>query len=211
MTWHDPTSAPQSPLGDAEAIRRANEDLSHSASIWHVGPTAPSIAAGGAAKNLPDWKRWFDTANKLDKIWSPTHSLWITLTPIGNRDDDDGTRAVNSYGNLTGSGVGPAVTVDTGTGCFIDVGVELSNDASLLAATWCAVAVSGATGRAAQDSEAVDEFVVDNGHVISMGKRIYIPAGTLTAGSNVFTMQYKTNGGTATFSKRHICVTAFPT
>ena len=203
MTWYDPTQGPHVPLDDAEAIRRANESLSHSASIIHVGPNAPTSAVGSAAKNVPDWKRWFDTVNKLDKIWSPTHSKWITLTPLMTRDDGAGTRALTSFGDLTAASVGPARTIDTGTTAYVDIGAQMTNDTpgEICLASF---AVSGATTAAAAD--AISILVVDIG---ALGRRFLVTG--LTAGSNTFTMKYRVTAGTGTFERRNICVTPIAT
>ena len=208
MTFTDPTVGPQ--FGqDAERERQIVESLSHSATIWFVGPSAPTPITGGVKKPVPDWKRWFDTTNKLDKIWSPTHSLWITLTPLMARDDDDGTTTSTTFGNLTGSGVGPAVTIDTGTTVYVDVFASFFNDSSALGFTGVGFAISGATTKAANDAEAILGGFGANGELYQFGGRVLVTG--LTAGSNTFTMKYRVSAGTATIQRRNICVTAIPT
>lgn len=204
MTWVDPTPGPQVRGLDDEYIRRALESISHSASIIHVGPNSPVTAAGGAAVNLPPWKRWFDTTNKLDKIWSPTHSKWITLTPQGARVDTRQTRNNAAYGDLTT--VGPTVTIDTGTSVLLSLHATCDGDVDGFGARM-GVAVSGAsTIAAATASAAVADTVGTSFFTIS---RYFLFTG-LTAGSNIFTAKYSADTTTG-FAGRDLIVQAIPT
>ncbi len=71
-------------------------------------------------------------------------------------------------------------------------------------------AVSGATTVAASDTRAL---IRDHGTSSSTG---YVQASAtyrvtgLTAGSNTFTLQYRTSGGTGTFTNRNVVVIPLP-
>jgi len=66
---------------------------------------------------------------------------------------------------------------------------------------YMSVAVSGSTTISASDTRAL---VRTSGSAIQ-ASAMYVVTG-LIAGSNTFTLQYKSNGGTATFSNRNIIV-----
>lgn len=110
------------------------------------------------------------------------------------------TTTSTSYTDL--ATVGPAVTVTTGTKALVWFGAEMSHSSNAEAS--CSVAVSSATTVAASDNWRCmqsgttagnpNRFLV--GHLFT----------GLTAGSNVFTMKYRTPSGTATFVNRDIIV-----
>lgn len=115
------------------------------------------------------------------------------------------TTTSGSYTDLATSG--PAVTLTTGTSVIVaitaDVGDQDNANTGFFGASF---AVSGATTRAAQDSEMIG---ISGAHVagnpFATLTRIFVLTG-LTAGSNTFTMKYKANGGTAGFANRAITV-----
>ena len=97
---------------------------------------------------------------------------------------------------------GPAVTVTTGTKALVLFGAYMYGSSTN--SVYCSVAVSGATTTAASDSWAI---VHDSATANYGGTRFsaYMFTG-LTAGSNTFTMKYRTTSSTATFSTRYIVV-----
>jgi len=104
--------------------------------------------------------------------------------------------------------VGPAVTVTTGTKAMVTVGAGASNN-TLGLASRVAAAVSGATTIAAADG---DSYLEESGNVDDQhqGTWTYITT-ALNAGSNTFTVKYRTSagGGTSTFSRRLVTVVPF--
>lgn len=100
---------------------------------------------------------------------------------------------------------GPAVTVTTGTSA-IAIASALISGSNNGAFTGYGVTVSGASSIAAADA---DGFMFVPSTAASAGVRgsvcIHYP-GTLTAGSNTFTMQYRASAGTVTISDRKITV-----
>lgn len=99
--------------------------------------------------------------------------------------------------------VGPSVTVTTGTIAVVELSAAF-NSSSVNAQCFIAVAVSGATTRAASDTEAL--------YLASFAASVFQRAGVsvtltgLTAGSNIFTLRYRVSAGTGTFADRRISV-----
>jgi hypothetical protein len=111
------------------------------------------------------------------------------------------TTSSTSYANLTT--VGPEVTVTTGTAAAVWAMARMEHSSS---SGECAfsVAVSGATTISASDNWRGFQSGVTAGSPNRFGVCHFFTG--LTAGSNTFTMKYKTSGATATFSDRDIIV-----
>lgn len=124
-------------------------------------------------------------------------SVWVCITPQSAAVATSQTTTSTSYTDLTTSG--PAVTIATGTSALI----TLSSYITPSNQSWVSVAVSGATTTAASDTNGMGTYV--SSHVT----RTFKMTG-LTAGSNTFTMKYKSGGGTSTFLSRDITVVALP-
>jgi hypothetical protein len=113
------------------------------------------------------------------------------------------TTTSTTFTNLTT--VGPVVTVTTGTNAVAIISSQVSGSVTG-AFVAAGVAVSGATTIAATDADAI--MWQPSG---SSGLRVSVVAhfaGTLTAGSNTFTMQYRASAGTGTFTNRRCTVFA---
>lgn len=110
------------------------------------------------------------------------------------------TTSTTFTATLSGSpGTNPAVTVTTGTIAIIDIATSLNNSGAN--GTYLAVAVSGATTRAASNDEAI---LVVGTTEMRFGVRIVMTG--LTAGANTFTLQYRVDAGTGTFRRRALSV-----
>lgn len=109
----------------------------------------------------------------------------------------------SSYTDLNTAG--PSVTVTTGTTALVLVSAQ-AQQATANVAMRIGVAVTGATSRAADDSS---EWLADGAPAaqpISWSRhRVFTD---LTAGSNTFTLKYKTTTSTATFAERELFVMA---
>jgi hypothetical protein len=98
---------------------------------------------------------------------------------------------------------GPAVTLTTGTKVLVFTNTEVSTASGRY--VFADFAISGATTRAASDDTCIkmgtdaDAMQSRNGVANLM---------TVTAGSNTFTMKYRTNAGSSQFSNRSIVVVA---
>jgi len=102
--------------------------------------------------------------------------------------------------------VGPTVTLTTGTSVIVCITSNMSDVGNTAGFFRASFDVSGATTRAASDDEALVVAGTNiAGDPFSTLSRTVVITG-LTAGSNVFTMKYKTASGTAGFSSRNIVV-----
>jgi muramidase (phage lysozyme) len=98
---------------------------------------------------------------------------------------------------------GPAVTLTTGTQVLVFTNTETSTAAGRY--VFADFAISGATTRAATDDTCAKTGVdpATTQDRVSVSNLV-----TVTAGSNTFTMKYRTNAGTSSFSNRTIIVVA---
>lgn len=124
--------------------------------------------------------------------------------PVTARTAASVTTTSATYVALTG---GPAVTVTTGTRAMIYWATQLQisvTDQSAL----CSYAISGATTNAADDQISVAIDGVTSGNFLRLATCNCETI--LTAGSNVFTLQYRTSSAaTGTFQDRFISVMPF--
>lgn len=129
-------------------------------------------------------------------------SVWVCVTPVGTRSSTNATTTSTSYvTTLTGDGTAMSVTLVTGTTAtvmFASTGVNNNNY------IFQSVSVSGATTLAASDDNGAQFYWFGSPAGISFG-RTYVLTG-LTAGTNTFTLNYKTNAGTATLEERGFIV-----
>ena len=97
---------------------------------------------------------------------------------------------------------GPSVTLTTGTKALVIITTELIN--STLSGSMASVAISGATTLAANDANRL--WLAGSAGSVAIKASVAILIDTLTAGSNTFTLKYRTSSGTATYTNRFICV-----
>jgi len=126
---------------------------------------------------------------------------WVCATPVGSRSNTSGTTTSTSYVNsLTGDATAISVTLVTGTTALIHHSSNFFIVPS--GAVSMAFEVSGATTYAATDA---DRILNEVGNTqLSLSKSMIFTG--LTAGTNTFTLRYKVNGNTATFSVRSLTV-----
>lgn len=111
------------------------------------------------------------------------------------------TTSSTSYTDL--ATVGPAVTVTTGTAAIVWAVARMQHSSGS-GETSFSVAVSGATTIAANDEWRGHQAGVTAANPNRFGVCHFFT--NLTAGSNTFTVKYKTSGATATFQDRDIIV-----
>ena len=153
--------------------------------------TAPTVpAATGGTTSIP-----------TGVITIYNGSVWVCVTPVSGFTSNTGTLGLSGYtATLSGSpGTNPSVTLVTGTTALVSTAAIMSNSGTF--ATSVSVAVSGAGTVAASNNYSLDTAIAAN---LRFGSTFVIPG--LTAGTNTFTLQYASNGNTASISMRHITV-----
>jgi hypothetical protein len=160
------------------------------------GGTGEKVLAEGQFAFTEDTNTtWFYTG----AVWSPVNGNFATAQTNSAQNTTSTT-----YVDLA---TVTSVTVITGTSALC-IWHAAGNNASNNAGVYVSVAVSGATTVAASDT------IANYLQVPSSSLGIYFPIHSghiftgLTAGSNTFTLKYRTNPGTATFDTRGIQVVA---
>lgn len=109
-----------------------------------------------------------------------------------------------SFTNL--STVGPTLVANTASRCLVLWSATMYNNSPN--SSYVSVAVSGATTVAASDNFSIRYRDPMDDSTVFSGSYAYMFTG-LTVGSNTFTMKYRCNGGTTTFSNRHLMILPF--
>ncbi len=130
-------------------------------------------------------------------------SVWVCVTPVGARANVSATTTSTSYVNtLTSDGTAVSVTLVTGTTALVQFhGTGIGSQASSALMTF---AVSGATTLAASDEQADRDVVEQIGRLVGLNRSL-IQDG-LTPGTNTFTLNYRTDGGTMEYQRRNLIV-----
>ncbi len=134
-------------------------------------------------------------------------SVWVCVTEVGAGrfgPTGFGTSSTSFVTTLTSDGTAISVTLVTGTSAFVNFGVSGYGGGGGSGNVMCTISVSGATTMAASDDR---EVVVDQPNTaqqVSIATS-YVLTG-LTAGTNTFTLNYRTNAGSTNFVRRHLVV-----
>lgn len=147
-----------------------------------------------------------DSAESAGVKWAtPTPSAITAVASATVLTQQDTTST--AYTDLATAG--PSVTLTTGTEALVTISAVLGQGVDSGAVIYAGVAVSGASTVAASDNYSLflngDDFTSSSGNV-SLSTTFKLTG--LTAGSNTFTMKYKTSSSTARFSNRHLTVFA---
>ena len=131
-----------------------------------------------------------------------TGTAWTCLTPQGAVVNTLESTSSTSYTDL--ATVGPAVTLVTGTKALVTITATMDQSVVGGNQIFAGFAVSGATTVAANEDQSLDHRAGDQFLTLS---GTYLVSG-LTAGTNTFTMKYKSNDVTKTgrFQRRNIVV-----
>jgi hypothetical protein len=177
--------------------------------------TAPATAVANATLPAATWNATVrDNLNATAVALASAASQYFVATGVNAlaaRSIQTATVATSqssgttTYGNNLAT-VGPQVTVTTGTIAVVLFTAAVSNT-NANSATDTSVAVSGATSVAASDAW---RTVLDgvSANQVNRVAGFHVFTG-LTAGSNIFTVQYKVGSGTGTWADREICVFPF--
>jgi hypothetical protein len=188
-----------SDAGLAQTVRVFTNEAARDAAItapsegmvaYLTAPTVPAATGGTTA--IP---------SGITTIYNG--SVWVCVTEVSAFTSNAGNTTSTTYSaTLTGSpGTNPSVTLVTGTTAFVATTGDAYNSGTQY--EYLSFAVSGATTLAASDNSA---------QVAGGPSNVIVPVGCamvvtgLTAGTNTFTLSYRTDGGTATFRQRRITV-----
>lgn len=137
-----------------------------------------------------------------------TEGYWFIAGSSGNsinqrailtaRVDTQQTRSSTSYGAL--ATVGPVVTITTGSQALVSINCQLFNSAA--GTCWSSYKITGATTVSSSDTWACEGNGTDGNRQGIMNLH------AVTAGSNVFTQEYRVGSGTGTFDDRNTIVMA---
>lgn len=156
-----------------------------------TAPTAP--AATGAVTTVP---------TGITTVYNG--SVWVCTTPVGAYSNTSASSTSATYvTTLTGDSTAISVTLATGTTALIQFSDQCQNSAAGNS-LWTSISVSGATTLAAADASSAAATVSGANYGVSLS-RTWILSG-LTAGTNTFTLNYRTNGGTGTHNGRSLVV-----
>lgn len=179
-----------------------------------VAWSSPITAVAGAVFSAALFNQYIrDNLNETAPAKATQVSSWFPVSavnqiteraPLQANTSGSSTTTSTAYGNLA-DGVTTAVTVTTGTKALVSTYCNLTNSigGGDPNRTWMSYQVSGATTVAPDDTWSIN-------HSSSSGMRwgaTFLQ--TLTAGSNTFTLRYRTTTGTGTFSVRRIAVIPF--
>lgn len=156
--------------------------------------TAPTVpAATGTSTQVP---------TGVTTIYNG--SVWVCTTAVGASSTTSGTTTSTSYATtLTGDATAISVTLVTGTSALVSLFANTQNtNAAVL--VYASVSVSGAGTVAASDGNSA--YMNHNANYWTPLSRTFVMTG-LTAGTNTFTLNYKTGANTATFNPRSLVVT----
>lgn len=196
-------------IGAAGRVLKVNSGAT--APEWAVDPTTDVVTTAGdliygtgadAVTRLG-----IGTAGQVLKVNSgATAPEWGaaggSITSAAARVETDQDTTSTSYTDLTTSG--PAVTLTTGTKVLVIIGCFHYADTTDKYA-YASYAISGATTSAASDDFAVSTRMINAAFNASAASVASVR--TVTAGSNTFTMKYKTTtGANAHFINRQIIV-----
>ena len=131
-------------------------------------------------------------------------AAWVTVTPVSSTTQNTGTLVSTPAftATLSGSpGTNASVTLATGTTALVSVSATLNTSSAGNGAVM-AIAVSGATTIAGSADNGIENA---NGSFLTLCRTFVV--GSLTAGTNTFTLQYSIPAAvTGTFLRRNITV-----
>jgi hypothetical protein len=172
--------------------------------VFATTATRDAAFGGTGEKVLAEGQ--FAFTEDTNTTWFYTGAVW---SPISGQFATTQTMSTQSTASLTYVDLATvtSVTLTTGTSAFCTWHAAATN-AAANAGIYVSVAVSGATTVAATDD--ISNYI----QTPSSSLGIYFPMCSghiftgLTAGSNTFTMKYRTGSGTASFGTRGIQVVA---
>jgi len=163
--------------------------------------TARDAAFGGAGeKTLAEGQFAYLEDTNMPQVYQG--SQWVNL--LGSSAEVITSQTTTSVTFADLSTAGPSVTVTTGTSALVFLSAYAANTLSAGYTGFIGINVSGASTIAATEDRGARTAFYGNGTSINLAACVKITG--LTAGSNVFKLQYKCDGSTIAFANRSIIV-----
>ena len=170
-----------------------------------AGTTERDAAFGGSGeKTLAEGQLCYLEDSNIVQYYDG--AAWATVGPSALTTATATVATAQSTSSVTYTDLataGPAVTLTTGTQVLVFTNTEVSTASGRY--VFADFAISGATTRAASDDTCVKAGEGTDAVQFRIGVANLM---TVTAGSNTFTMKYRTNAGSSGFSNRTIVVVA---
>lgn len=128
----------------------------------------------------------------------------VERQPNSAADLSAGTTTSTTYTDLSGTSIGPSITVDIGPRVLVIVRGSLENSGA--GSARMGYEVSGTNSLAAADNRGVHVF---GGAGVNIGASDVSLLQSLAPGSTTFTAKYRVSSGTGTISARRILVMPF--
>ena len=155
-----------------------------------TGPAAGTVTATGSITAIP---------TGITVVYNG--SVWVCTTEVGAGSNTSGTTTSTSYvTTLTGDGTAISCTLLTGTTAMISYSSIGYNNT---AASSCYTTVQ-VNAVAASDANSSGATSAGTNYGINMNRTMVITG--LTAGVNLFTLNYKVNSNTGTYLNRNLVV-----
>lgn len=155
-----------------------------------TAPTSAIVTATGTTTAIP---------TGITTVYNGSN--WVCITPVATSSVTSASTTSGSFvTTLTGDTAAQSVTLVTGTTALITL--SATNNVNTTAQALTAVSVSGATTRGAVSTEGLYNGTASTNITQS---RSFVLTG-LNAGTNTFTLNYLTSGGTLTYVSRSLVV-----
>ena len=188
-----------------EVLTAADLTVTNSGVPVFADTTARDAAFGGTGEKVLAEGQMAYVEN-LDVVQYFDGSVWATVGPSALTTATATVATAQSTSSTSYTDLatpGPAVTLTTGTQVLVFTNTEVSTAAGRY--VYADFAISGATTRSATDDTCV-KAGDDPG--TTQSRQGVANLLTVTAGSNTFTMKYRTNAGSSSFLNRSIVVVA---
>lgn len=200
----DSTSTTSSVLASTSTATKSAYDLADAAIAKSTLTTAGDVLYRNATVPV---RLGIGTAGQVLKVNSGATAPEWGAAPSGTPNSAYAyvaTQETTTSATYVGLTTPLAVTVTTGTKALVIVSAEFRNG-SAANAGYSSYAVSGATTIAASDQRCIHTYLGSATNFQSRTSAASLLTG-LTAGSNTFTVQYKTDAGTGSWLQRDITV-----
>jgi hypothetical protein len=179
--------------------------------------TAPLTVADGDLYSASQYNKYIrDNLLETAPAKAATNNYWFAASGtnaiaqrgiIAARVTASEQTTSTTYGDLTT--FGPSVTLTTGKSAFVFINARMNNPVYNGRASTASFSISGSTTWPADDQFSISSGGVVNGQSQRFGAVHHV--GWLAAGTNTFTMKYKTQAGypPSQFEKREIIVMSF--